>query len=73
MTQIESKILEDLEFMKNKIIELDEEFHSFQERWEDSQVTPRERERIQKDIVAINKGKTSEFISLTETKKKLGI
>ncbi len=67
------QILEELRFMKEKIVELDEEFHSFKEQWDDAQVLPQERERIKKDIADIKAGKTTNFVSLHKVKKHLGL
>lgn len=66
-------VLEKLDFVVGKIAEIDKEFHLFKEEMIDSRLSTEEKELAKRTISKIKTGDTSDFISLKQAKKELGL
>lgn len=66
-------IAEDIAFLKEKVIEIDEKLHELRQQIEDSKLTPEERIEMEKSLAKIRAVDTSDFVSLEKVKKGLGL
>lgn len=66
---VEKKILEELTFVKAKVVELDREMHSLREDFEDTHLSEEERKMLVEALEEEREGKT---VSISDVKKRLG-
>lgn len=69
MAEAEQKLLQDMDFVKSKIVEMDKELHKLREDFEDTHLTEEDRKALAEALEDARQGRT---IPLSEVKKKFG-
>ncbi len=67
---VERQILDELRFVKSKVLDLDKAFHRLRESFEDAHLSEEERRLVARALKEEQEGKT---IPLATVKKRLGL